>query len=74
MDRLDAALKRLGKAADRLQTAIEHREQRFEKERSALKQALQSTRTEQARAQSTTDDVSARLDGAIERLNAVLEH
>ena len=74
MDALDAALKRLTKATDRLDSAVELREQRFDKERAGLHQAVQAARAEQARTQAAAESVSARLDGAIERLNSVLEH
>ena len=73
MDQLDTALKRLGKAVDRLESAVDLREQRFDKERANLGQALQAARSEQARTAAAADGVSARLEGAIERLNAVLE-
>ena len=73
MDQLDTALKRLGKAVDRLESAVALREQRFDKERTTLNQALQAARSEQARTASAAESVSTRLDGAIERLNAVLE-
>jgi len=74
MDQLDTALKRLGKAVDRLESAVDLREQRFDKERTNLSQALHAARSEQARTAAAADGVSHRLEGAIERLNAVLEH
>ncbi len=74
MDQLDAALKRLGKAADRLESAIESQQKRVDKERGVLNQALQAARAEQTRTLSAVEGVTTRLDGAIERLNAVLEH
>ncbi|MEI6984512.1 MAG: hypothetical protein WCK65_00125 [Rhodospirillaceae bacterium] len=73
MDHLDAALKRLAKAAERLEVAAESREHRFDKERTGLSQTLQNVRAEQARTVTATEGVSTRLEGAIERLNAVLE-
>ena len=73
MDQLDSALKRLVKAVERLDAAVGVREQRFEKERAGLNQALQVARAQQARTATAAEGVAARLDGAIERLNAVLE-
>ncbi len=73
MDTLDTALKRLGKAVDRLETAVDLRDQRVEKERNSLTQALQAARSEQAHTAAAAEGVSTRLEGAIERLNAVLE-
>ena len=73
MDSLDIALKRLGKAVDRLETAVDLRDQRVEKERNSLTQALQAARSDQAHTSAAAETVSARLEGAIERLNAVLE-
>ena len=73
MDSLDIALKRLGKAVDRLETAVDLRDQRVEKERNSLNQALQAARSDQAHTAAAAETVSARLEGAIERLNAVLE-
>ena len=73
METLDIALKRLGKAVDRLETAVELREQRVDKERPQFSQALQVARSERAHTAAAAEGVSARLEGAIERLNAVLE-
>lgn len=73
MDQFDTALKRLAKAVDRLESAVDLREQRFDKERTNLNQALQNARSEHARAAAAAETVSTRLEGAIERLNAVLE-
>jgi DNA-nicking Smr family endonuclease len=74
MDTLDSALRRLSKAVDRLETSIDLRQQRMDKERSTLNQALQVARAEQARSAAAAEGVSSRLEGAIERLNAVLDH
>ena len=73
MDALETALKRLGKVVDRLEAAVDLREQRVEKERYNLTQALQAARAEQARTADAAEGVSIRLEGAIERLNAVME-
>jgi ribosomal protein S21 len=73
MDPLDLALKRLGRAVDRLETAVDLREQRVEKERTSLNQALQAARSDQAHTSSAAEAVSVRLEAAIDRLNTVLE-
>ena len=73
MDPLDIAIKRLAKAVDRLETAVDLRDQRLDKERSTLTQALQAARSDRAHTAAAAEGVSARLEGAIERLNAVLE-
>ena len=73
MDQFDAALKRLDRAVDRLEAALEQREQRSEKEGAGLVQALQAARDDQAHTQAVAEGVASRLDGAIERINAVLE-
>ncbi|MEI8396968.1 MAG: hypothetical protein WCF85_19755 [Rhodospirillaceae bacterium] len=73
MDTFDYALKRLNKAVDRLDSAVGQREQRFDSERTNLTRALQAARTEQEQTRTVAEGVSSRLDGAIGRLNAVLE-
>ena len=68
-----SALMRLEQALLRLEAAIEARERRFGAERAELTQALAAARDDQARTASTAELVSVRLDGVIDRLNAVLE-
>ena len=66
-------LSRLEQALIRLEAAVDARERRFVAERAELAQALNTARDEQARTAATAEMVSVRLDGVIERLNAVLE-
>lgn len=73
MTGISPALSRLEQALLRLETAVEVRERRFVAERTQLTQALAAARDDQARTASTAELVSVRLDGVIERLNAVLE-
>ena len=73
MDQLDLALSRLDRAVSRIEAAIDGRQNRYERDRQGLLQALQTARSEQASTSAVADGISSRLDGAIERLNAVLE-
>lgn len=74
MEPIYVSLSRLEKAVDRLEAAVEQRQMRFDAERHGLLQAVQAARSDQTRTAATAETVSNRLDGAIERLNAVLEH
>jgi len=73
MTGISPALSRLEQALLRLEAAVEARERRHAAERAELTQALATARDDQTRTASTAELVSVRLDGVIERLNAVLE-
>ncbi len=83
MDRLTSALERLDTAIGRLDAAIERRLDRIAAaeagdalslaERQELERALADAREGERRAREATAAVSARLDGAIGRLKAVLD-
>lgn len=83
MDRLTSALERLERAIGQLDTVVAHRLDRIGSaegagtlnavERMELERALADAREGERRARETTAAVSARLDGAIGRLKAVLE-
>jgi septal ring factor EnvC (AmiA/AmiB activator) len=76
MDRVKAALERLDEMLDDLETAVAEREARDAAavaERRQLVLELDQSRTAERRTRETTTAVSQRLDGAIDRLQTVLE-
>ncbi|MFN8720748.1 MAG: DUF4164 family protein [Rhodospirillales bacterium] len=76
MDRVKAALERLDEMLDDLEVAVAEREARDAAavaERRQLALELDQSRTAERRTRETTTAVSRRLDGAIDRLQTVLE-
>ncbi|HZH27964.1 MAG TPA: DUF4164 family protein [Azospirillaceae bacterium] len=76
MDSLKAALERLDETLDVLERAVEERlarEAAGAEERQQLALALDQSRASEARTRQAAQTVSQRLDGAIERLQTVLE-
>ncbi len=76
MDRVKAALERLDEMLDDLEVAVAEREARDAAavaERRQLSLELDQSRTAERRTRETTTAVSRRLDGAIDRLQTVLE-
>jgi septal ring factor EnvC (AmiA/AmiB activator) len=76
MDRVKAALERLDEMLDDLEAAVAEREARDAAavaERRQLVLELDQSRTAERRTRETTTAVSQRLDGAIDRLQTVLE-
>jgi len=76
MDSLKAALERLDETLDALERAVEERlarEAAGAEERQQLALALDQSRASEARTRQAAQTVSQRLDGAIERLQTVLE-
>jgi septal ring factor EnvC (AmiA/AmiB activator) len=76
MDRVKAALERLDEMLDDLEAAVAVREARDAAavaERRQLVLELDQSRTAERRTRETTTAVSQRLDGAIDRLQTVLE-
>ncbi|HYC05455.1 MAG TPA: hypothetical protein VED40_19345 [Azospirillaceae bacterium] len=73
MDRLNQALSRLDHAIGRLDAAIAARLARPGADRGELERALAEARAGETAARQAVDAVSTRLDGAIDRLRAVLE-
>lgn len=74
MNRLKAALGRLGKAVDRLEHAALARDERVARRDQELSVALEAARADRATAQATAEAVSQRLEVAIARLEQVLEN
>lgn len=70
MTPLKAAVARLDRSVARLEHAVEQREARFAAERNELTQAALA---DHARAVQAAEGITARLSGAISRLNATLE-
>ena len=76
MDRVKAALERLDEMLDDLEAAVAEREARDAAavaERRQLVLELDQSRTAERRTRETTTAVSQRLDGAIDRLQTLLE-
>jgi phage shock protein A len=73
MQSLSKALERLATSVERLERALPVQEARVVQREGELNAALQDARDGQARAQEKVDEVSQRLDAAIERLETVLE-
>jgi septal ring factor EnvC (AmiA/AmiB activator) len=76
MDRVKAALERLDEMLDDLEAAVAEREARDAAavaERRQLVLELDQSRTVERRTRETSTAVSQRLDGAIDRLQTVLE-
>ncbi|HYE48960.1 MAG TPA: hypothetical protein VEB20_05180 [Azospirillaceae bacterium] len=73
MDRLTDALARLAQAIETLDQALARRLERDGADRAALERALAEAKAGEAAARQAADMVSARLDGAIDRLRGVLE-
>lgn len=76
MDRVKAALERLDEMLDDLEAAVAEREARDAAavaERRQLVLELDQSRTAERRTRETATAVSQRLDGAIDRLQTVLE-
>jgi septal ring factor EnvC (AmiA/AmiB activator) len=76
MDSVKAALERLDEMLDDLETAVAEREARDAAavaERRQLVLALDQSRTAERRTRETSTAVSQRLDGAIDRLQTVLD-
>jgi len=76
MDSVKAALERLDEMLDDLESAVAEREARDAAavaERRQLVLALDQSRTAERRTRETSTAVSQRLDGAIDRLQTVLD-
>ncbi len=73
MASLADAMARLEHAVARVAAAVDVREAAVDRDREALRRAAEDARGRHARALAAAEQVSERLDGAIARLNAVLE-
>jgi hypothetical protein len=73
MAELSAAVERLARAVNRLETAAQRRNAQHRTDRTRLAAELAQAREEYAALADVTDRVSLRLDGAIDRLKTVLE-
>jgi hypothetical protein len=72
MMELTAAVERMARAVERLET-LAHRRVGGSADRERLGVELKRARSEMAQLETVTDGVSLRLDGAIERLRAALD-
>jgi hypothetical protein len=73
MAELAAAVERLARAVNRLETVAQRRNSQQQADRTRLAAELAQAREEYAALADVTDRVSLRLDGAIDRLKTVLE-
>ena len=69
---LRAALERLDQAIDRLEAAVEAREQRQPQGSEEAQQALDAALAREARAREDSKQIAGKLDGLINRLETVL--